>query len=324
MKKVLLITETDIPLQRQFPTSKQSWGNYEFYINEFKGEYDFVVVLDNLPKKVDIICPKTSIVLFTCEPESVRIYPNSYLTQFGSIFTCNNIILKEYSNSFRSIPVLPWMTGCSFKENSHNISKSVFMNYTDFINASIDRRLNKICVITSNKRLTKGHRDRIEFAMALKAEYPDKVDIFGNGFESIPDKFDIQRHYKYSIVIENSSYLDYWTEKLSDTYLAGSFPIYFGAPNIHDFFNERELKSIDIHDFEKSKNVIKTILDQSVYDISITHIHKAKIKVLNNYNMFSIIASSLNQLQFNDRKENVSLYPIKSSFIDKIRLYLRK
>lgn len=45
-----------------------------------------------------------------------------------------------------------------------------------------------ISVITSNKAFTKGHLKRIEFVEKLKAYYGDKLDVFGQGFNSFEDK----------------------------------------------------------------------------------------------------------------------------------------
>jgi len=44
--------------------------------------------------------------------------------------------------------------------------------------------------------------------------------------------------YYASVIIENSREPSYFTEKITDTVLAGAIPIYWGAPNIGDFFNE--------------------------------------------------------------------------------------
>ena len=45
--------------------------------------------------------------------------------------------------------------------------------------------------------------------------------------------------YKFTIAFENYSFPGYNTEKLLDPMLAGSLPIYFGNPRIHEHFNQR-------------------------------------------------------------------------------------
>ena len=62
--------------------------------------------------------------------------------------------------------------------------------------------------------------------------------IFGKGINGFEDKWDTLRDYKYHIVIENSSFDDYWTEKLADNYLAECFPFYHGCKNINKYFDK--------------------------------------------------------------------------------------
>ena len=49
-------------------------------------------------------------------------------------------------------------------------------------------------------------------------------------------KEDGLKSYKYSIIIENSSEVNYFTEKLIDACLLETVPIYWGAPNISEYF----------------------------------------------------------------------------------------
>lgn len=57
--------------------------------------------------------------------------------------------------------------------------------------------------------------------------------------------------YKYVLAIENGQCMDYWTEKLADSYLAGCYPIYYGCPNISDYFKQDSMLKVDIRDYEK-------------------------------------------------------------------------
>ena len=42
----------------------------------------------------------------------------------------------------------------------------------------------------------------------------------------------------FSIAIENASYETYFTEKLLDCFATGTIPVYYGAPDIGDYFNK--------------------------------------------------------------------------------------
>lgn len=47
--------------------------------------------------------------------------------------------------------------------------------------------------------------------------------------------------YKFAIVMENSNFPGYVSEKLLNAFLASAIPIYFGAENIFQYFNERAM-----------------------------------------------------------------------------------
>jgi hypothetical protein len=51
------------------------------------------------------------------------------------------------------------------------------------------------------------------------------------------DKFVLFETYQYSLVIENSSQTHYFTEKLIDCLITKTIPIYYGCPNIADYFD---------------------------------------------------------------------------------------
>lgn len=46
------------------------------------------------------------------------------------------------------------------------------------------------------------------------------------------------RPYRFAIVMENSNFAGYVSEKLLNAFLAESIPIYFGAEDIGMYFNE--------------------------------------------------------------------------------------
>jgi hypothetical protein len=50
-------------------------------------------------------------------------------------------------------------------------------------------------------------------------------------------KIEIFETYMFSIVIENSRQIHYFTEKIIDCLLTKTIPIYYGCPNISDYFD---------------------------------------------------------------------------------------
>jgi Glycosyltransferase family 10 (fucosyltransferase) C-term len=63
------------------------------------------------------------------------------------------------------------------------------------------------------------------------------IDIMGRGYKPFSEKSAGLAPYRYSIVIENAREENYFTEKLVDALLCNTVPIYWGCPNIADFFD---------------------------------------------------------------------------------------
>lgn len=102
---------------------------------------------------------------------------------------------------------------------------------------------NKICsLIASEKQTTFGHKLRHYIADQFK----DKIDLYGGVLNSkklspgIPwgDKSEGLNNYMFSIVIENDKYETYYTEKITDCFATGTIPIYWGSPDIGNYFNK--------------------------------------------------------------------------------------
>jgi hypothetical protein len=87
-------------------------------------------------------------------------------------------------------------------------------------------------IIASSKSQTDGHKLRHAVVSALGP----KIDTFGSGYIRVENKITALKDYKFSIVIENSKQDDYFTEKLIDTLLTGTIPLYWGTDKINKYF----------------------------------------------------------------------------------------
>ena len=103
-----------------------------------------------------------------------------------------------------------------------------------------------ISMVASSKNTTEGHKARHQVAHV----YGDKLDIYGTilgGTFLDPGDLSTSWHnkskalidYRFSIVIENDRYSDYYTEKITDCFATGVIPVYWGSPQIGDIFNSR-------------------------------------------------------------------------------------
>lgn len=79
----------------------------------------------------------------------------------------------------------------------------------------------------------------------------------------VPDKLAFQRTHKFSIAFENTAYPGYTTEKIVQSFAAGTVPIYWGDPRIAETFNTDAF--INCNDYPDWQSVIERVkeIDQN-------------------------------------------------------------
>ena len=99
--------------------------------------------------------------------------------------------------------------------------------------------------IFSDKQWNAGHRYR----HAIYKEIKDLVECHGSGVDGVrvPYKGDVLTPYAFSIAMENERSEDYFTEKIIDCFLTGTVPIYYGTPNIGNYFNSKGILTFESH-----------------------------------------------------------------------------
>ena len=284
-----------------------SCGKYKFFIDEEVEDPDFWVVRNKhlRSKKTYLVAPENTILL-TSEPRGIVNFPKRYRDQFALICTCEEKV--KHRNKLITPAILPWFIGV-MKEGDKSVPTK---DYDKLKNTQFPEKTKLVSVITSKKAFTKGHQDRILFVKKLKQHYGDKIDIFGRGFKDFNDKWDVLAPYKYHIAIENSSAKYYWTEKISDCYLTGTFPIYYGCTNIEDYFPNKAYEKIDIHDFNKAIEVIDKAISENYYETRQHELLKAKELVLDDYNFFNIIAKCCDRMNPDLPKSHYTIKPAKT------------
>jgi hypothetical protein len=93
-------------------------------------------------------------------------------------------------------------------------------------------------LIVSKKAKLPGHKLRHDLVRWCR-DTGQPVDVMGRGYRPFAEKADGLAPYRYSLVLENVREPNYFTEKLVDALLCQTVPIYWGCPNIGDFFDTR-------------------------------------------------------------------------------------
>jgi hypothetical protein len=296
------------PLLRQTPGCSGKWGNYTFLINQEVGECDaWVVIGDLLNHREHAKCPTNRTLLINEEPPTMRGFPEKYLSQFATIATCGGSNFS-HAGVKEVFPLQAWYIGINQRElHAPNKKNAVRLTYDDFKTLEPPQKKKLLSVIYSDKRLTDGHIKRHKFVQALKDHFGDSLEIFGRGFQFVADKWDAIANYEYHIVIENSYFPHYWTEKLADAFLGWSYPIYYGCPNIADYFDPNSFAAIDIASPQEAIQKIEGVIHLETRNSRLTEIAESRRRILDEYNLFPMIIKLLDLPAKSEAKEEVKL-----------------
>ena len=133
-------------------------------------------------------------------------------------------------------------------------------------NYGIHPKSKNISMIYSDKQYLEGHKLRHEIANKV-----GNIDLYGTGCNNaVVNKEDALVSYRYSIVVENGKARNYFTEKLVDSLLVGTIPIYWGCPNIQDFFDMEGI--VVVNSLDDIVNILPT-LDETYYQNRLTSIN---------------------------------------------------
>lgn len=105
----------------------------------------------------------------------------------------------------------------------------------------------EVSYLTSSKTMCPGHLFRHDIFRAL----PDRVGSIAvtkhMSPPEIPDKKTMLYPFQFSIVMENVKRKNWITEKLIDCLVSRTVPIYHGAPNVAEWFDDRGILSFNTH-----------------------------------------------------------------------------
>jgi hypothetical protein len=114
-------------------------------------------------------------------------------------------------------------------------------SFIDLNDSKIYEKTKLVSMIASNKVLCEEHRYR----QKMIGKYSSECDHFGRGFLEIENVVDGLKDYCFSFVFENATYSNMFTEKITNCFMCGTIPIYYGMGNIGDFFNSEGIITLD-------------------------------------------------------------------------------
>lgn len=300
------------PLERQTPRRGGTWDGIEFVIGEGDEPCDLTVVLNNrLHTEARTASPRNRIWVLMQEP-----YARGMTDWMVEGLEAFSLVLTHHPEgvhrpALRSQPALPW---------------HVNRDYDQLRNGPVPDKTEDMSWILGAARGLRGHRIRMRFFEELRRSEP-RVHLFGRAIRPVDDKWDGLAPYRFSLAVENSSSPDYWTEKIADCFLAWTVPLYWGAPNITDYFPREAVIPIPIHDPRRAIEIIQEVLAQpeSEWRRRQEAVAEARRLVLDRYQLFPCIAELARAHAGSPDAAVVrSVPPYRRSFRSKINRSVRK
>ena len=218
------LTDDKIPHYFKYVRDNSDWDGITFFTDSY--------LQSNIPSKIGGYKIGWLIETRETNPE---IYRNidSYINNFEFLMTYDAELLEAYPDKTRFYPY----GGCWISRNDYGLPEKSEL----------------VSMLYSDKRYTSGHRLRHTIADQVEG-----IDLFGTGADKpFTAKDDILPRYMFTIVIENTKNKYYFSEKLLDAIALGVVPIYYGATDIGDFFNEAGILTFD--DVESLKDILNRL-----------------------------------------------------------------
>ena len=163
-----------------------------------------------------------------------------------------------------------------------------------------------ISSICSSKYTDEGHIARIDLLRYIESKNNIIIDIYNsnNDMNFKNYKGEVMPHidksrgmvpYKYYFMIENNFERNFITEKIWEPILCESLVFYYGCPNVDDYINPLAYVLLDINDFEKSYQIIKTAIEEDLWSKRIDIIREEKRRILNEYAFFPVVQKIIEQ-----------------------------
>ena len=253
-------------------TTSTCIGRYEFTYDASCGNYDWLVVFDELPVKCErLSCPRERTILCTWEPVSIKSYSKAYTRQFGHLLTNRPPEAERHPHYHLGRGYFPWFV--------RDVPKS---------GAAVEKP-NVISAVCSAKQMkhTKHHA-RFELVRRLVSTIPG-MDWYGKGVKPLARKEDALVSYKYHVAIENHVAPHHWTEKFSDAILCECLPFYAGDSAITEVFPKDCFIPIPIDDPTEAERIVKEAIANGEYEKRREAILEAKRLILGKYNFWNQI-----------------------------------
>ncbi len=298
-------------------------GHKMHTLDIFKGNkiYPDICLFLDMPKKniAKYVSKKTKTILIIREPQN--ILPENY----------NEKRWIEFDK------ILTWKRNLINAQNIHYIpSTRVFFEKKLEKLENNNRKL--CCLINSNlssNAIGELYSERKKVVKWFEKNNSENFDLYGHGWDearlyikermvfsskilaekiktykgTAKNKIETLSQYKFSICFENTkNQEDYISEKIFDSFLSQTIPIYFGAPNIKKIIpKECFIDYLEFKDFETLYKTIKEMPDKTYNEYILAINNFMNSKSANNFSIEKWVDSILSVIKILVREKNENL-----------------
>ena len=235
---------------------------------------EVIMVAIDIPNIKDLFLPFKKKILYFLEYKEAKskkqiFFSYLYAFFFDLIFEWDANLFKK-SKSF--LPFFPPRVGLIYEK--YNVKELKGINY--FLeNDFYKNKKFLISAVVSNKSFLEWHKLRLKMIFEIKSSIPE-LDIYGRGFNTIPEKSDALIKYKYHIASENCDSGP--SEKLWDPLLCQCVVFYSGNLDLVHPQLRAAIIQINIYDIFGSYEIITSELEKFSVFYSLTSDDWANIK----------------------------------------------
>lgn len=192
--------------------------------------------------------------LVVCEPKILHDIEKDILN-YGDVFDKIFSPYESVKNKFNNAEIFPFGS-CWVLTDEKNQLIQFEKDYTN--NFKIEDKNFKLSFIKSDKNFLPGHqlRNRISYILSNNFNF----DILYPKLR-INTKLELFTDSMFHLCIENCQQENYFTEKIIDCFMSYTVPIYWGCPNIGDFFDLNGV--IMVNSEEEIKDVLNNITEET-------------------------------------------------------------
>jgi hypothetical protein len=274
------------------PSGSDRIGNCVFTFNADASDYDVLVAYEDLPplsgeKKIDrkeqLACAPINTLLLTTEPASIRLDGPHYLRQFGHVWTAKHPSLVRHPRQIRETPPLRFFYGRNMVGGAHLA-----------LPEQTPEKVMSLSAMSSTKAMAHTvHAQRLSFMLALKDRLGDDLHLFGRGIQPVDDKAEAMAPYRFHVAIENHVEPAHFTEKLTDCFVAGCLPFYFGDPSYDTVFPRDSVIPIDIFDLDSTIAIIRDAIASNQFGRRQVALAEARRITLDRFNTLRAVAAKV-------------------------------